>query len=714
MNSQDSKNTRRVSGQRSSTGAQRQRTASAGQRQRSGSAQRTASAQRSATGGQRQRTASGQRPAAAAAAGQRRAASQRPTNARRPANGQRRQDPRRKKRGVSPILIVLIVILLIAVGSFAGLAMYANQYSNYDKILPNVYVAGIDVGGMTTDEATEAIEAALTETTQQSVTVYLPDQTLTFSPQQDTVLIDVDQAVAEAYAYGRVSSSPFAMARAIKAAQRTRNDIDITSALEVDTDYIYDMIETAAAQVETALVESQVVADVDNHMITVTIGTVGQSLDTEELYELVYSAFVNGDYSDIEFNYDMEYPATIQLDTLYEQMSSDAVDAIYNTSTGSVDAESTGYSPTVDLDTANEQLATASAGDVLVFTFEEVFPPVTAEELEANLFKDVLYSYGTTYASNAGRTTNLRLACEAINGTVIQPGEVFSFNDVVGERTAAKGYQEAIVYVSGNSVSEVGGGICQVASTIYYCAMYADLEIVERTEHMYIVDYVPGGLDATVYWGSLDFQFRNSTDYPIQINAYLSGGKCWIELIGTDVDNYTVKIESVKTSTTAFDTIKTSDASAVQSGYTGYTYEITRYVYDSDGNLIRTDTTADLDALGGLGTSTYSKRDKYVYSASAASVSDETETSASPSAEASTSPSAEASTSPAAETTTSPSAETSTSSSADTGTDSSSGSSTASSRVRSTVSSGWSSTGSSSGSSTDSSSGGSTESGEAS
>ena len=114
--------------------------------------------------------------------------------------------------------------------------------------------------------------------------------------------------------------------------------------------------------------------------------------------------------------------------------------------------------------------------------------------------------------------------------------------------------------------------------------------------------------------GSLDFQFRNSTNYPLKVNAYLSGGRCWIELIGTDETGYEIEIESECVSTEPFSVIETNDPNEVQSGYTGYVYKITRYVYDSDGNLIRTDSTEDLDAMGGLGTSTYSKRDKIVYS----------------------------------------------------------------------------------------------------
>ena len=504
---------------------------------------------------------------------------------------------------------------MVAIAVFAGIGIYAMRYVNYDKILPNVYVAGIDVGGMTKEEAKTAIESGLSTTEQQSINVNLPDQTLTFTPAQDTVLIDVDQAVDAAYSYGRNSSNPFAMSRAIKAAQRRRNDIDISKAVQVDTTYIRDLIDTTAAEVSTDMTESVVDTDEGTHTITVTIGNPGKKLDTDTLYNLVSTAFAAGNYNDIDFDYTMTYPANVALDRLYEQLTTDPKDAEYNPDTGEVDDAQVGYTPAVALDEANQELAMASPGDTLTFTFDETAPSLTKAQLEAVLFRDTLYSFGSVYdASAGGRTTNLRLACQAINGTVLQPGETFSFNDVVGERTAEKGYQEGVIYISGSSEPALGGGICQVASTIYYCAMYADLEIVHREPHMFFVTYVPGGLDATVYWGSVDFQFKNSTNYPLRIDAEVSGGKVNIALVGTDENNYTVKIETERIATEPYESVTKQGEGNYQSGYTGYTYAITRYVYDSAGNLIRTDSTADLDQLGGLGTSKYSKRDEVTYS----------------------------------------------------------------------------------------------------
>lgn len=135
-------------------------------------------------------------------------------------------------------------------------------------------------------------------------------------------------------------------------------------------------------------------------------------------------------------------------------------------------------------------------------------------------------SYTTNYVKNANRTTNLKLASKAIDGTVIAPGEVFSFNKVVGERTTKKGYKPATIFTGGNGTAQgVGGGICQVASTMFNAALKANFGIVERYQHSQRVSYCPLGRDAAIYWGSEDFKFRNTSDYPIKIKMKCADGK---------------------------------------------------------------------------------------------------------------------------------------------------------------------------------------------
>lgn len=167
-------------------------------------------------------------------------------------------------------------------------------------------------------------------------------------------------------------------------------------------------------------------------------------------------------------------------------------------------------------------------------------PSNTADNTTANTttedeeFSDVLGSKTTYYNTSVkGRSTNIRLAAEAIDGTVLQQGETFSLNGVVGRRTAAKGYQNAIIFQNGKQVEGLGGGVCQVSSTVYGAVLYADLQVTERSSHQFQVSYTPVSQDAAVYYGSQDFQFVNDTDNPIKIAADASNGSLTVTIYGT-------------------------------------------------------------------------------------------------------------------------------------------------------------------------------------
>ena len=165
----------------------------------------------------------------------------------------------------------------------------------------------------------------------------------------------------------------------------------------------------------------------------------------------------------------------------------------------------------------------------------------------STVFGRVLKQYSTTYVNNPNRTNNLRLACKAINGKVLKPGETFSFNGVVGKRTAAKGYKPAPIFTGATTHADgVGGGICQVASTMFNAALLANFKIVERHQHSQKVTYTPAGRDSAIYWGSENFRFKNNTKYPIKIKMTCANGKVTCQYLVS----YTVKVPPVNLSVT--------------------------------------------------------------------------------------------------------------------------------------------------------------------
>ena len=220
-------------------------------------------------------------------------------------------------------------------------------------------------------------------------------------------------------------------------------------------------------------------------------------------------------------------------------------------------------------------------------------PEVTTDDLGMEAFPDLLATYSTRYdASNTNRTTNLRLASNKINGTVIMPGEVFSYNKVVGKRTIAAGYKNAAIFSEGQVVDGLGGGICQVSSTLYNAALYADMTMTSRTNHMFVPSYVKAGRDATVVWGSIDFKFKNERDYPIKIESSVSGGVCTVSFYGLrrqteyDIEIETDFIRTIKY-TTKYDYDSNKKAGTVlQGGANGSVVDAYR-VYYLNGQFVK-------------------------------------------------------------------------------------------------------------------------------
>ena len=206
------------------------------------------------------------------------------------------------------------------------------------------------------------------------------------------------------------------------------------------------------------------------------------------------------------------------------------------------------------------------------------------------------------------------MACKSINGLILKPGEVFSYNEALGERTPERGYRPGASYSGGETVITYGGGICQVSSSLYYCVMHSDLEVVLREEHGYVSSYVPMGMDATVSWGTLDFQFRNNMDYPIKIEASANRGSVTVSIYGTDERDYYVDIEYVVTGTEPYKTVYKDyasdnpegykDGDVITTPYTGYTAETYRCKYKKDTNEL---ISKEFEAK-----SVYGKRDKVV------------------------------------------------------------------------------------------------------
>ena len=515
---------------------------------------------------------------------------------------------RKRKNKLLPAIIAVLIVVALAV----GLYIYVSPAMNQNTIYPNVLVAGVNVGGMSKMQAEEAVrEAVEGRYATEALTVQLPDRTVEFPPEVTKVTLNISSAIDEAWRYGR-SGNLLAQASALRKAETEEHKIDITADMELDAAAVRAQIEKLAAELKTEPVQTKLDLRVEENLLVITAGTSGRALDTTRLYELVYQAYVDGSLEPIEFEYTMTAPDYVDLQAIYDKIGKSAADAYLDPELGEIVPEQNGYG--FDLAAAQQRLVLAEEGEVFNVELKTIIPEVTEQLLRETYFRDVLASYDSPYVWNPNRTENLRLASAEIDGVVIMPGEVFSFNEIVGERTPEKGYKEGTVYVNGASVGETGGGVCQVASAIYYTTLLANLEIVERTEHMYFVTYVPEGCDATIYWGQLDYRFRNSTEYPIRVDVKLEDNCVKVKLVGTKVDDTYVEITREQLSTTEWkvvdeegnELVKAPDygedvyqnkadelyykmIEEVENAYTGYYYITYRNVYNGDGTLISTE-----------------------------------------------------------------------------------------------------------------------------
>ena len=246
--------------------------------------------------------------------------------------------------------------------------------------------------------------------------------------------------------------------------------------------------------------------------------------------------------SDAYHNFDREYRKN-KLDEA-KQIVKDKVTALDDSHPIKAMMEETGIDFAESIETVKEQI---EAEDKKEYTVALKFTPanITLNDLGLEAFPDQLATYSTWYIGSNNRYQNLVVAANKINGTVIMPGETFSYNSTVGERTIAAGFREATVFENNQAVSGLGGGICQVSTTLYNAVLYSNLDVVERTNHMFLSTYFTGGRDATVAWGSLDFKFKNNRNYPIKIVAGVENGGVHVSIYGLKTpDDYQVEIFS--------------------------------------------------------------------------------------------------------------------------------------------------------------------------
>ena len=498
------------------------------------------------------------------------------------------------------VIISCCALLVVLLAGLIVYALYLNKVENL-VILDNVSVAGVDVGSMTKEQAVSAVRQAIgNDFGNQDVTVKVFDETITIPAAYFGNKLDVEGAVKAARNYGQVGL-PGKVKQQRQIAATEGYSVNLAPYMQLDKPAIMAMLNELGEKYSSTLkqssytvegnapTEEQLAAGTVNMKLVIQLGTAEYSLSTDALYQQIMDAYSNLVFH-VEGNCTLIEPDPIDLEGILNQYGIAATDAYLDPETYEPVASKNGCG--FNLESAKQTIEDSDYGSQVTIPFTIIQPEMTTDKLKDTMFKDTLSTYTAVSSSQSGRDVNLRLACEAINGIILNPGDSFSYNDTLGERTAEKGYKAAASYSGGDTVYTYGGGICQVSSTLYYCALMADLEILVRANHGYASSYVPLGMDATVSWGEIDFMFRNNSDHPIKIEASANGGKTTVTLKGIDDKDYYVEMKYEVTKTIPYETeYKTmpadntdgyKDGQYIVSPYTGYKVKSYRVKYNKE------------------------------------------------------------------------------------------------------------------------------------
>lgn len=485
--------------------------------------------------------------------------------------------PRKPKKSHKGLIITLVVVSVLLAAIAVVLILWADSVTASDTNLPGIYVGSTNVGGLTEKETLELLKGQQWDkSVSGTITVQLPaEQSFRIDYIRSGAVLTAESAAAAAYRYGH-GSNKFDNLKTYISSLMT--PVDITEGdKSLNRDYIMALVTRALERFDKHIGDGSYTVDEAASEMVYIKGAGQIKLDAEDVYAKAVEG-LKALESSVSYALPAQDVTAPDFSALHTELMREPHDAYYDKETGEIVPDVKGFA--FDVSEAESLWNAAGLLEEVRIPVKIDMPEMTAEQLVASLFRDKLGSQTTlyTYSSDA-RINNIKLCAAKLNGLVLNPGEEFSFNGTIGQRTTEAGFKAAAAYNDGQVVQEVGGGICQVSSTIYCAAMLAQMTTVERTCHMFVVTYLPYGLDATVSWPGPDYKFRNDRDYPVKIVAYCNDAdkSITIEIWGTDVDGSYVEL------TSGYGYRYDSTYPDVVIGYSAVSY---RNIYDKDGNLI--------------------------------------------------------------------------------------------------------------------------------
>ena len=500
-----------------------------------------------------------------------------------------------KKTNVKKKIIITFSILLILIILFTLTFIFGLVVSQSENIISGISINNIDVSGLTKSQAIEKLNSNFSNKLSSDLTLTYGDYTTTLNLESIKPELALNSAVDTAYNIGRSEGNIFLNNLKIVSTKFNKKNLVIN--VNFNAELFSKSIENINNEIPDKVVNSSYKIDGSNLIVENSAN--GYKIQDDLLKKNLENAILNNE-STVQIPLEQFEAEAVDILAIYNAIHKDAVDAYFTTNPYEIHKEEEGLDFAISIEDAQKLVSQDQA--TFTIPLKVLKPKVTVKNLSQEAFPDLLASYSTSYAtSSANRCTNVELATKSINGYVLMPGETFSYNDTVGQRTAARGYKEAGVYLNGEVTTGLGGGICQVSSTLYNAVLLSNLEIVERTNHTFKPSYVPAGQDATVSWGAPDFKFKNNRNYPIKISATTSGKNIYFNIYGLKTDDdYEVKIVSNQVGTVPYTTSYQNTSSlpsgtqkVIQSGSNGCKTETYKILYKNGTEVSRTRINAD-------------------------------------------------------------------------------------------------------------------------
>ena len=444
----------------------------------------------------------------------------------------------------------LMIILLVFTGvMLASASVFAYITLRYNNVYRGVHIGDLDVSGMARSEIIELLESRYTipasglditlETDLAEVRKSYPDL---------GVVYDIEAAADKAFSIGR-SGNVFD--RLYDIARASFKGIVTYVPQNYDETRIDDFVDEFALMAFQQVRESILL--ISDKSVVIKSGRHGEAVDKAEVKSLVINMIKEGKGGVIRPDVIITETTRFDAGEVYDKIVCDPENAYYKMENGNLVLVPHKTGRQIDREELkriiDEHNKTENMETTLPVTY--VMPEITSEKAASMLFRDELARYSTSFETRTqnekNRMHNIALAAGKYHNYILMPGEEFSFNEVVGPRNEKTGYKSAHVFVNGRVEDGIGGGICQATSTLYNAVLLADLEVVERRSHSFIVTYVPLGQDATAYYGGTDLRFINNTGWPIKILSWVEGNKVNCVFLGTNSTPEKTVVISTKT-----------------------------------------------------------------------------------------------------------------------------------------------------------------------